>query len=778
VPGDHPDGSIHFHPRQRLDQGIRPRSEVHFGHSAFVAKVLLWKLHTDSDLANFDHSSTPTLDCYHIARLSQEVETTVLNTVHIIPRATVSTVCDVQQSLATAGGGLTYQVLVNGPNTILEPFMGCDISLDQARIVATLIAHQRMGDYNDAFVPAVMDKTVISLLKSSSDHWDHLLGVLMSMRTAGHPTAGDLADLTLFARGPEGITLSQISTILNSIRVHLEPWENRHSLVASVRIGSAILQCYNLSILELAFIIAHFISFTKAHRLFGIDKLEKMGFRPALRDGKIFFPYLYDDAVLLDLFDLLSSFPSLIHKLAKHCMHPNASGAFAILFLIRLHHASPMMYWRVMGQLSYGEVREWAREVPEELMHATADVILNSQGIGTSGSILPDEQIQQYDQSLDPKAVDLDRPMVHAIHEAAKWQDRPIVALANVWLAIHAQTAYYGNQLPIPMEHIQWVDHPIPEMIALKRLSSSGFRVQAETAFINLCLHSTSFAVLLPALKHHLEWLHGLSGDGHVPDVLSDGTSWNEMLNVLSNAFRVLLRSDLAPNQLSSFWGLVYRLCDTQWAGLPDSWHLNFLQCFFTLIDQGAAITATTGALPVVSMPNEVSLLDGVGGFTDSHSLINEPPSLKPGYLGIKWLETLWKKVLKPRSRTVMIGSVAFPWLGVEGGEWDHRNEVVFREWVARENAEEQVGEQGLDQSVTKVLQTLAKLLEAARIRGLVTVDLADAISTSLLLADDQLQQDQISLDCIEAIIDPLRVPLPSTPPPRVISFSCHMEHP
>jgi hypothetical protein len=84
--------------------------------------------------------------------------------------------------------------------------------------------------------------------------------------------------------------------------------------------------------------------------------------------------------------------------------------------------------------------------------------------------------------------------------------------------------------------------------------------------------------------------------------------------------------------------------------------------------------------------------------------------------------------------------------------------------------------EQGLDQSVTKVLQTLAKLLEVARLHHLVTVDLADAISHSLLLADDRLKQDQISLDCIKAIIDPILVPLPSTPSPRVISFSCHME--
>jgi hypothetical protein len=152
---------------------------------------------------------------------------------------------------------------------------------------------------------------------------------------------------------------------------------------------------------------------------------------------------------------------------------------------------------------------------------------------------------------------------------------------------------------------------------------------------------------------------------------------------------------------------------------------------------------------------------------------------LKPEYLGIKWLETVWKKIIKPRCRPVVIGPVGFPWLGVEGGEWDRKHEEVeFRE-VGRENAGGyDIEGQELDQSVSKVLQTLAKLLEVARLHSLVTIDLADTISHSPLLADEQLQQDQISLDCIKAIIDPLLVPLPSTPPPPVISFSCHMELP
>jgi hypothetical protein len=466
-------------------------------------------------------------------------------------------------------------------------------------------------------------KTVVSSLKSSSDRWDNLLGVLVSMPMAGHPTTGDLAALTLFARERKRFTLSQISMILNSMRVYVRPWQTRHEVVTGVRIADFILRCQGLSIMDLAFIITHFIALTSTHPSFAMYKLQELGFPSTeLRDGKIFFPHLYDDAVLLDLFDLFNSFPSLIHKLASHSMQPKTCGAFAIHFLIRLYQASPVMYWRIMGQLSHGEVRKWAGEVSEEFMDEAAHVILDSQGITGDrfrSRILSDVQIQHYDQSLDPNAVDLDKPMLHVISHTAAWQNifrAPTPALKNVWLAIHAQTANRSQKLPIPVEIIQWVDHPIPEMIALKRLSSPHF---IETAFINLCLHSTSFNVLLPALGHHLQWLRGLSGDGHAPNIPSNGMSWNEMHNVLSNALRVLLSSDLKPNQLSSFWRLVYPLSDTQWAELPDSWHLTFLQCFFSLIHQGPAMSATASAIPVVGISGKVSLWDGVGCFTDSH---------------------------------------------------------------------------------------------------------------------------------------------------------------
>jgi hypothetical protein len=162
---------IHFSPQFHL-----PRSVV-----TLIAKVLLWKPHTEHDLADHDWLSTPTLDCYHVAHLSQEVETTVLNTVHILPHATASTVRDVQQSLAIAGGELMHQVLLHDLNTISKAFIGCDISLDQARTIAALMAHQRAGGtpvYTTNYF--TIRVAVISLLQSSSDRWDNLLGLLVS----------------------------------------------------------------------------------------------------------------------------------------------------------------------------------------------------------------------------------------------------------------------------------------------------------------------------------------------------------------------------------------------------------------------------------------------------------------------------------------------------------------------------------------------------------------------------------------------------------------------
>jgi hypothetical protein len=753
---------VDFSPRFNL-----PRRVV-----ALVAKALLWKPHTDSDLANFDHSTSLTLDRYHVARLSQEVETTVLNTVYILPRATASTVRDVQQSLATACGQLVHHVPVNVVDKILEPFMGCDISLNQARTIATLIVHQRVKEHRFPVYPEVITKTVIHSLKSSSDRYDNLLGTLVYMGTSGRWTSSDLGDLSLFAPESKRFTLSQISMILTSVRVYLDVRRSEHRSLAGVRIGSAILRYQELSIVELAFIIAHFVVFAQESLSDRPQRLvvhEVCWLSTELRDGKIFLPYLPDDAVLLGSLGLFNSFPSLIHSLASQCHDPKACGAFAIHFLIRVYQASPVVYRRIMGQLSYKEVREWAREVSDTLMDEAAHVILNSQGIpGGPSGILSEVQIQRYDQSLDPNAVDLDMPMVHATYRAAEWLhhwEMPFAALANVWLAIHAGSANNRQQHPIPLEHIQWVDHPISEMIALRHFSSFRFRGVAELTFINLCLHSTSFEVLLPAFQRYLQWLPWLSASAHVSEIPSIGVSWNEMLNVLSNALKVLLGPNLAPSQLLSFWKLVSHLCGIRWAELPDSWQFTFLQCFFSLTPE------TVTARHVVAESRRET------GF-----LIDEPPLLKSEYLGIKWLENVWKKFLKQKSRTVVIGRVAFPWFGVEGGEWDENDEKVqdltmkrkMEVWEEKRVARKEKPEQ----SATNVLQTLAKLLEAARLHGLVTVDLAGAISDSLLLADDELQQDQISLDCIKAIICPLLVPLPSTPPPGVTSFSCHMELP
>ena len=158
-----------------------------------------------------------------------------------------------------------------------------------------------------------------------------------------------------------------------------------------------------------------------------------------------------------------------------------------------------------------------------------------------------------------------------------------------------------------------------------------------------------------------------------------------------------LLGSNVTPDQLASSWTPFYHLCTTRWSELPESWHITFLQRFFNVIHEG------------------------------------EP--IKPDCCGTKWMEAVWEKVLRPRIQMVVIKSVQFPWLGVEGAE------IMNEKWrrAGKEERKEKKGakEQDLDQSVTGILETLAKLLEAATLHGLVTVDLAGAVSGSSLLADD-----------------------------------------
>lgn len=300
------------------------------------------------------------------------------------------------------------------------------------------------------------------------------------------------------------------------------------------------------------------------------------------------------------------------------------------------------------------------------------------------------------------------------------------------------QTADPTQQLRVPVERIEWIDHPISEMIALRRLSAyDDGLAEPDTAFIMLFLQSSSFNVLLPVFQKHLSLLHGLDVEYHESASALTQVSRHGPFNLVSNALTVLLRPDLAPDRLLSFWILVY---DTRWEQIPD-----FVTSFFCIIEEG--------------------------------------PRSTPEYLGIKWMEAVWAKVLRPRMREVVIEAARLPWPGVEGGEWDKDSKEILYQGLRRGNLgdgeeEQQKEAEGhrLDESTTKVLRTLAELLEVASAQGLVDVDVANAISCSPLLADDKLRQDQSSLGCIEAIIGPLRAPLPPNPAEDSQLPEAHME--
>ena len=693
-----------------------------------VAKMLLWKPHTDIDLVNFDQSHPLTLDRYLITRLASKTATDVLDTIHNLPPSTASRLPDVHHSLVIAAGDPMHRSIVNMPSPLLKSFIGRSTSLGEARTIATLIAHQNQNlQYADEIGGAV-----IPLLKSSSNHWDKILVIVVSMRTAGHDNAGDLADLTISALKHERFTVSQISMIFNSISLvpldSLPAWEDESRMVAATRISTALVTYHELSIVELAFVFANF------------EALRRTPSRPTEDgpcNGKIFSPYLRDDSAIIDMFLLLDSFPSFIHDLGKRSNLSGASSAFAIHFLIRLGYASPIVYWRIMGRLSDQIVREWAREVTEAHSRAAAHIILHSKGINVGGHLdltrkaLSDTEIQRYDQSIDPDAVlDLDRPLLHAIFQEAEsrrhedWLPRlnkPSFAIRNVWLAIHAQTADPAQRLRIPVERIEWIDHPISEMIALRRLSAyDDGSAEPDPAFIKLFLRSRSFNVLLPIFQRQLSCLHTLNANEHASISAASQVSRHGPFDLLPNALSVLLGPDLAPDQLSSFWMLVY---DTRWEKLP-----KFVPSFFSITDR--------------------------------------EPGAAPEYVGIKWMEAVWDKVLRPRIREVVIEAPRLPWPGVNEGEWDRDGKAIsYQRLRARAREEEgeqkEMEEQMLDESMTRVLETLATLLKVAGVHGLVDVGVANAVSRSSLLADDRLRRDRRSLGFIEAIIRPLLVPLP-----------------
>jgi hypothetical protein len=128
-------------------------------------------------------------------------------------------------------------------------------------------------------------------------------------------TVDDLADLSLFASGSKPFILSHLSTIFNAVRVYLKPWEDGRRFLASVRLSDTILRSQKLSVVELALIAAHFITFTQQTPSVRLQELVFKEASTKLRDGNVFFPHLYDDAVLLDIFDLFNSFPSVICNL-------------------------------------------------------------------------------------------------------------------------------------------------------------------------------------------------------------------------------------------------------------------------------------------------------------------------------------------------------------------------------------------------------------------------------------------------------------------------------
>ena len=607
--------------------------------------------------------------------------------------------------------------------------MGDAFSLHEARIIACMA----ITDKNLADLPDVPKKLMFTLLRESSHPEDIVLAYFVDTKTSSF-VLGDVKwdhitkdILDMIQSRPNEFNFSYISFITTSIRRHtIKCWgaandcQNSHIAmwVAAARIFTTFLRYKSLCVTELAFVLAQLqmICTTRdarndSRRLWRHQLLDTFMDRPVNHESsdKPFLPYLHHGYTLMKAILLLDSFPEFIRFLHDRPHSPAAFRAFAIQFLICLYDKSKALYERVVDQISSQEVQEWASEALGGQERYLSCVILHKLGLLEGLSHLSDaefwqEAIKRYDQSLDPLTLDLSRPLVHALYHVipSVGINMGSLTLGNIWLALHAQTAVRFLRLPIPAEKIQWVDHPISEMIALKRLESFG---GYEDTFLILFFHSSSFDILLRALKEYVPNLLirctylNYFGKGKT---LPDGFPAS-----LSNALRILLDPDGPVDHLSSVWTQIYHLSNVIWVRVSNDWQTGFVRIFF------CEENGSNGAIS--------------------------------RFLGIQWMEAVWQRALKHmhRTREVVIESADLRWAGFERDP----------------------GEPNLDQSGTKLLSVLATFLETAALSGFVTVGLAAAISTSHLYEDDKLRQDLEALDRIEAIIRPLLVPLPETPP-------------
>ena len=701
--------------RHNLPQGI----------SAAIATCFLWKPCTEDNLDLLDDTGPLQDDEYHDTLSALEISCSVLNFVFSLPEENA-------HRSAVLASDSRYQT---GSIKLHRINMGGPLSLPGARAIASMaVINEDPTIYEVAFVILMSN-----ILNASLDLWDTILAQLV-YSDAGHVRSrigDDLKrdyvtknTLDMIKSGPKEINLFHISLICTYIGRHIKRcWrmdnncQNDHIAMWAVaaRIFTAFMEHKSPCVTGLALVLAQFQmictiqgDFRPKGRLWQHRLLDAFMDQPVNHESsdKPFLPYLHHRYTLMKAISLLDSFPEFIQFLHDRPHSPAIFRTFAFEFVICLRINSRVLYDRLVDQISSQDIQEWASEVLCGQDRHLIGVILRKLGLLEGLSHLPDdifweEAIARYDQSLDPLTLDLNKPLMHALYKGI-WVRRirlGSLALGNIWLALHAQTADRSIKLPIPVEEIQWVDHPISEMVALKRLESFE---EYRDALLILFFHSSSFDVLLRALEKYLPNLLACSQSckntypegGPAP--VSNPESFPASL---SNALRILLDLDVPVDHVSSVWSQIYHLYNEVWVEVPNSWQTGFVKIFFC----------------------EANESDG-------------------GFLGIQWMEQVWQRVLKHRIREVVIEPADLSWAKIE------RDPLPARE-------------RNLNQSGTKLLSVLATFLETAASSGLVTIRLADAISTSHLYKDDKLRRDLEALNRIEAIIRPLLVPLPETPP-------------
>jgi hypothetical protein len=319
--------------------------------------------------------------------------------------------------------------------------------------------------------------------------------------------------------------------------------------------------------------------------------------------------------------------------------------------------------------------------------------------------------------------------------------------LQNAWLSL-----YINNRTRSPHNSaIPTVWSSDCASIALNRLSlyNSGL-VPPEIDLVLFFLSCPSASIACRALYWYLRLRDSTTTPSNHPDFIS---------------FPIIFRKGLSAEEICESWSLLADVLIPSWEKMPVEWRARFVETFFGDGSAQEDDKATT---------EEPSVRAGVGDEEKSLYRRDVGPTASITQTdGLGWMEDVWTTVLRPLVREVHIARVngywpelsrvmpeAYPepvssnepnasldssdsvgW-GEEGEGMPQGGAAIILEW----------DEERLETSGRGLLGVLASLVEAGA--EVMPAELLDRLGSSLLLSDERLIHDAVSLSRIRAVLN------------------------